>query len=46
MNSDIGMQNKLGSILSVLKSIIKSKNFDAFGKLSFNHFYKIRIYLQ
>ena len=28
MNSAIGMQNNLESILSVFKSIIKSKNFD------------------
>ena len=46
MNSAIGMQNSLESILSILKSIIRLKNFDTFGKLSFNHFYKIRIYLQ
>ena len=46
MNSDIGMQNSLESVLSVFKSIIRSKNFDSFGKLNFNHFYKIRIYLQ
>ena len=46
MNSAIGMQNSLESILSVLKSITKSKFFDMFGKLSFNHFCKIRIYLQ
>ena len=38
MNSAIGMQNRLESILSVFKSIIRSKNFDAFGKLNFNHF--------
>ena len=46
MNSAKGMQNSLESILSVLKSIIRSKNFDTFGKLSFNHFCKIKIYLQ
>ena len=46
MNSAIGMQNSLESVLIVFKSIIKLKNFDSFGKLSFNHFYKIRIYLQ
>ena len=38
MNSVIGMQNSLESILSVLKSIIRSKIFDMFGKLSFNQF--------
>ena len=32
MNSAIGMQNSLESILSVLKSIIRSKNFDVLGK--------------
>ena len=36
MNSAIGMQNSLESILSVLKSIIRSKNFNTFGKLSSN----------
>ena len=46
MNSAIGMKNSLESILSAFKSIIKSKNFDKFGKLSFNHFCKIRIYFQ
>ena len=46
MNSVIGMRNSLENILTVLKSIIRSKEFDTFGKLSFNHFCKIRIYLQ
>ena len=46
MNGVLGMQNSLESILSVFKSIIKSENFDLFGKSSFNHFCKIRIYLQ
>ena len=46
MNSAIGMQNSLESILSAFKSIIRSKIFDEFGKLSFNHFCKIIIYLQ
>ena len=46
MNSAIGMRNSLESILSVLKSIIRLKNFDTFGKLNFNNFCKIRIYLQ
>ena len=46
MNNAIGMQNSLESILSVFNSIIISKNFDMLGKLSFNHFCKIRIYLQ
>ena len=45
MNSAIKVQNNLESILSVFKSIIKSENFDAFEKLSFNHFYKVTIYL-
>ena len=36
----------LESILSVFKGIIKSKNFDVFGKLSFNNFCKLRVYLQ
>ena len=36
MNRAMGMQNSLESILSVLKSIIRSKNFDTFGKLGFN----------
>ena len=43
MNGVLGMQNSLESILSVFKSIIKSENFDLFGKSSFNHFCKIRI---
>ena len=46
MNNVIGIQNSLESISIVLKSIIRSKNFDTFGKLSFNRFCKIRIYLQ
>ena len=45
MNSAIRIQNSLESILSVFKSIIESKNFDVFGKLSFNHFCKVTIYL-
>ena len=46
MNSAIGMQNSLENILSVFKRIIRSKYFDSFGKLSFNNFCKIKIYLQ
>ena len=46
MNGVLGMQNSLENVLSVFKSIIKSENFDLFGKSSFNHFCKIRIYLQ
>ena len=38
MNNALGMQNSLESILSVFKSIIRSKIFDAFGKMSFNNF--------
>ena len=38
MNNALGMKNSLESILCVFKSIIRSKIFDAFGKLSFNNF--------
>ena len=38
MNNALGMQNSLESVLSIFKSIIRSKIFDVFGKLSFNHF--------
>ena len=43
MNNAIGMQNSLENILSVFKGIIRSKIFDAFGKLSFNNFCKIKV---
>ena len=43
MYSAKGMKNFLKSILSVFKSIIRSKNLDTFGKLCFNHFCKVTI---
>ena len=43
MYSAKGMKNCLKSILSIFKSIIRSKNLDMFGKLCFNHFYKVTI---